>query len=92
MKTVDELQGALSSLRHECDILDQIFADFTAEEIHKERIEALLGAVKATRLKVQMWGASEPKRRTEFTSYDARLADQEGRLINFRKRAKWMRY
>ncbi|MFT5468695.1 MAG: hypothetical protein ACI8UO_003807 [Verrucomicrobiales bacterium] len=91
-KTSEGLDGALASLRHECDVLEAIFSDYSAEKVHKERTVALTAAVQATRFKIQSWAESDTKRRSELGAYDAKLAELEGRLHMLQKKAKWMRF
>lgn len=91
-KTTAGLQGAVTSLRRECDLLERIFDEYSAEKIHKERITALTAATQATRYKIQAWAEQDPKRRGELGAYDSQLAELEKRLHMLQKRARWMRF
>lgn len=92
VQNVEQLHGAINSMRRECQILQKRFDEYTADEIHKESIEALLLATQLTRGKLQSWTETYPDRRKEFIAYDQQLAGYEGQLLKLQKTAKWMRF
>lgn len=89
---IEQLQGAIVSLRRECDLIAKELDDFTIEEIHKDRIEALLDSTMGTRAKLAGWAESTPGRARELAEYDGQLGVLEAELRRLKNQARWMRY
>ena len=92
VRSVEQVQGAIVSLRRECDLISQELEDFTIEDYHKDRIRALLDSTKATRAKLASWAAASPKRNAELAAYDGQFGALEAELRRLQNQARWMRY
>lgn len=88
----EDLDGAVDSLRYEVSLLLARVDDRSLDREHKQKLQALLDAVKASRTKLVALGAQDEAKRDSLAPYDLKLAECQSLLEQARKRTRWFQY